>query len=547
MMRSPILFVLVISFFVARSSELDSLMTVLDNEIKNKEKYEEIKKNRIEAISSFLKKQDLDSLERFRYNKLLISEFEKYSFDSTIFYIQANLNLARAIGRQDLLNESLITLGAQLRIVGRIKEADDILSKVDTTNLSIDQKIRFYNTKRNLFGHLCYSASTNNSWERYRSSYDQNRTTLLELLPEDHDISLEIRQKDLLDQGMTDAYIELNDYRLTKTAIGEPIYSLVTFERFLIYGVLEESALQKKYLILSAISDLRGTIKDNASLTILASILYEEGDVERAYVYIQSAYEDAIQFNSILRFEQISKTLEPITRLYQELSDQQKKKLELNVLVISILSMVLLVALFLIYRQVKRLSVARNDLKESLDELNMVNEQLKAANQKQEVLNADLSESNLVKEHYIANFLNIHSEYINKIDNYQKLVKRMLLGRKYVQLLDQINSGKFVDGEVKEFYQTFDEAFLSIYPGFVDQLNNLLENDKSIQLAEGDLLNTELRIFALIRLGVTDSSTIAKVLRYSVNTIYNYRVKIKNRAKVDRGDFEKMVQNINAF
>lgn len=547
MIRFVLFVVFAISFCVARSSELDSLMNLLEEEIRNKPKYEQIKKNRIDAIRSFLKKPDLETLERFRYNKMLIAEYEKYSFDSTILYIESNLSVAKKLHNQELLNETWVTLGANLSNVGRSKEAVDVLAKVDTFQLSRQQKISYYNVQRKLYENLCYYASTNDSWSYYRSRYNYYRAELLKLLPEDHDVYLDIREKDLLDQWQPEKCLVVNQQRLDRTRMGEPTYSMVTFLRSLIYGATSDGEQQKKYLILSAISDIHAAVKDNASLTILASIFYSQGDAEKAYLYIQSAYEDAIHFNSTLRFEEISKTLSPITRSYQELSDDQKEKLEANIVVISILSLVLLVTIFLIYRQVTRLSVARNDLRKSLEELKQTNEQLKEANHQQERLYTDLSESNLVKEHYIASFLNIQSEYIDKIDKYQKMVKRMLIGRKFDQLLDQINSGQFVDAEIKAFYKTFDEAFLSIHPGFINQFNALLKEGEAIVLTEGDLLNTELRIFALIRLGVTDSSTIAKVLRYSVNTIYNYRVKIKNKASVDREEFEKKVQKIGAF
>lgn len=547
MIRSIILLAFFFSFFAARSSKLDSLMSLLDYEIRNKSKYEQIKINRIDAIRDFLKKPELDGLEKFRYNKLLIAEYEKYDFDSTIFYIQSNLRIAKALGSEELFNETLVSLGANLNNVGRRKEADDILKSVDSTLLNKDQKIRFFNVQRKLFEDLWFYASTEDAKNHYSLRYDHYREELVKLLPEDHDIYLDLVEKEYLDKWLLDKCLNINQRRLERTRIGEPRYSLVTFQRALIYGGAGDSNQQKIYFILSAISDIRAVVKDNASLTILASILYEEGDIEKAYFYIQSAYEDAIDFNSSLRFQVISKTLAPIAKSYQKLSDHQRERLELNIMVISVLSLVLLVTLFFIYRQMKRLSIARNDLRKSLEDLNVTNEQLKDANQKQELLYHDLSESNLVKEHYIANFLNIHSEYIDKIDKYQKLVKRMLMGRKFDQLLDQINSGQFVDAEIKAFYKTFDEAFLSIYPGFISQFNDLLKEGESIQLSEGELLNTELRVFALIRLGVVDSSTIAKVLRYSVNTIYNYRVKIKNKAKVDRCDFEKMVQNIDSF
>ncbi|MFT6866006.1 MAG: hypothetical protein ACJA08_000833 [Cyclobacteriaceae bacterium] len=162
MIRLVALVFLSISSLVARSSELDSLIALLDNEIKNKSRYEQIKKNRIDAIFSFLKKPGLDTLERFRYNKLLIAEYEKYSFDSTILYIEGNLKIAGELGRQELINESLVSLGANLSSVGRSKEAVDVLTKVDTTLLNKDQQIRFNNIQRKLFEDLCYYASSDN-------------------------------------------------------------------------------------------------------------------------------------------------------------------------------------------------------------------------------------------------------------------------------------------------------------------------------------------------------------------------------------------------
>jgi DNA-binding NarL/FixJ family response regulator len=159
----------------------------------------------------------------------------------------------------------------------------------------------------------------------------------------------------------------------------------------------------------------------------------------------------------------------------------------------------------------------------------------------------NLSESNHIKEHYIANFLNIHSEYIDKIDKYQKVVKKMLASRKYEELYQRANSQEVVNAEIAEFYKTFDQAFLHIYPDFISQLNSLLLDSEKIKMKDDELLNTELRIFALIRLGIKDSSQISRLLRYSVNTIYNYRVRIKNKSAVPREDFEEHVQSINAF
>jgi hypothetical protein len=192
-------------------------------------------------------------------------------------------------------------------------------------------------------------------------------------------------------------------------------------------------------------------------------------------------------------------------------------------------------------------------VKDKKNELSAVNQQLKKLNKdladtnnKLQTINIELSESNHVKEHYIGNFLSICSNYIYKLDQFNKRVNKQLANRKFEELFTETKSKKLIDTEIKEFYENFDEAFLHIFPNFLSDFNKLLIDDGQIQLKSEERLNTELRIFALIRLGIKDSSQIAKLLRYSVNTIYNYRVKIKNSAKGERDNFEHEVMKIDA-
>ncbi|MBA4317420.1 MAG: transcriptional regulator, partial [Flavobacterium sp.] len=198
-------------------------------------------------------------------------------------------------------------------------------------------------------------------------------------------------------------------------------------------------------------------------------------------------------------------------------------------------------------RQLKNLSHARKELQDVNNQLETLNKNLVNANQELIGLYGELSESNHIKEYYIGNFLSICSNYIDKLDIHRKMVKKMIVGKQISELFEKTKSSQLIDDELELFYKNFDSTFLHIYPDFVAQINNLLLPDERIILKKGELLNTELRIFALIRLGISDSATIAKLLRYSVNTIYNYRVKIKNKAAVPRDDFEKLILKIGAF
>jgi hypothetical protein len=370
--------------------------------------------------------------------------------------------------------------------------------------------------------------------------------SLKPLLAENSDEFLSIKEKYYRDKRDLLECKKINTKRLNKTEPGGRNYSLITFERSLLFELEGNRELQKIYLILSAISDIKSSVKDNASLTTLALLLHKEGDIKRAYKFINFSYEDASFFKSRLRFTLISNILPVINEAYQIQKEQQQKKLRTFLLIISLLSLLLLVAIYLIYRQLNKLNIAQCELKKVNGQLKSLNNSLRESNDQLNNANDELSEANHIKEHYIGNFLTICSNYIDKMDSINRNVNKQIAAGKIEDLYTQTKSKKIIDGEIQQFYQNFDETFLHIYPHFVEQINALLEDKEQIVLKNNEALNTELRVFALIRLGINDSSRIAKLLRYSVNTIYNYRVKIRNKAKGNRDDFEKMVMKIDS-
>lgn len=527
--------------------QLDSLTSVLESEMNKKEEYDSEKILRIEAYKKLADGSNVDPRQKFTYYLTVINEYEKFSFDSTLFYIEKNLTIAKSLNDKSLIDEAKLYLSSTLGNVGRSKEAEDVLKQIDSKNLPLPLFLKYCNIARKLFEDLSFYAITEDGTNDYLALYSIYKDTLLSLVEDDSDTYLFILEKDLLDDRKLDECLAVNTLMLQSAEPDTKEYSLINFNRSLIYELMNDPEKRKEFLLISTISDIRASVKDNASLASLASLLHNENQIEKAYRYIQNAYSDAVFYNSRLRFLEISKTLSLITASYQQISDLQKSILKQNLIVISLLSIVLLITVILIFRQVKKLSVARNGLKLSNEKLNNANQHLTQAKTKLEKLYLDLSESNHVKEQYIANFLNIHSEYIDKIDKYQKVVKKMLASRKYEDLYSRVSSQDVIYAEVRQFYATFDQAFLSIYPDFIKQFNDLLQQGEEIELKEDEILNTELRIFALIRLGIKDSSKIARLLRYSVNTIYNYRVRIKNKAEGVREEFEDRVQNIDAF
>jgi cell division protein FtsL len=382
---------------------------------------------------------------------------------------------------------------------------------------------------------------------KYYKLYKAYRDSVMKLLAPNSEAYLAIREKQYRDAGEYDSCRWVNSKRLAMTQMGTREYSMITFDRSLSYQLQNNTEQREKYLILSAMSDIRAAVKDNASMAALSTILYHQNKIDRAYEYIKFSFEDAAYFNSRLRYMQISNILPVVTAAYQSKSDKQKAHLRNLLIIISLLSIVLLLAILLIYNQVKKLAKARKELQTVNLKLQDLNVHLSDANTRLNELNNELSESNHVKEQYIGNFFSICSDYIDKLDGFRRNVNKQIADREVAELFEKTKSKRLIDDEIREFYDNFDHTFLQIYPDFVEDFNALLNEDEQIILKKGELLNTELRIFALIRLGISDSAAIAKLLRYSVNTIYNYRVKVKNRASVPRDDFENYVMKIGEF
>jgi len=512
-----------------------------------REQYDAAKELKIKSIKDLLNERGLSKEQIYHINNRIIKEYEPYTFDSALYYIEKNLVISEELGNQSLISETRLNLSGLLALSGRYEEAIDVLGKVQKDRLSDDLVEVYYQKYRIVFSELAFYSLVKENTAKYSSLYQAYTDSLLQFLEPSTDGYLSIIEKQYRDSRQLDDCEKINSKRLALTQMATRTYSIVTFERSLLFELENNIEQEKKFLILSAISDIKTATKDNASLTKLAVLLYEENQIDKAYSFINFSFDDALFYNSRLRFVEISNILPLITDAYRVKSEQQKADLRFSLIVISLLSIVLLLAVLFIYRQMKNLSRARNDLQSANLQLKNLNLDLNTANSNLNELNSELSESNHVKEQYIGNFLSICSNYIDKLDIYRKMVNKHIATRQVAELFEMTKSRQLIEDEQKEFYENFDNTFLNIYPTFVEELNLLLVDNEQIILKKGELLNTELRIFALIRLGVTDSSRIAKLLRYSVNTIYNYRVKIKNKAKVSRDNFEEFVMKIGAF
>ena len=484
-----------------------------------------------------------DLTEKYIINNKIFKAYQYYSFDKALSYLEKNIVLAEKIDDKQLLNKAKVSLGLLLVNTGRYKESIDILNSIETDSLQQSLVNDYYIAYKEGYSGLTYYTTVKSRKSNYSKLYSKYQDSLYTRLKPNSEEILRLKEKQYRDQRRLEQAFEVNSKRLGSVQMSTRGYSLVNFERSLLHELSGNHKKRKKHLILSAISDIRASIKDNASMGSLAKIMFEEKDIDRAHRYINFSFDDAEFYNSQLRFVNIANSLPTITKAYEARNKRQNTRLKKLLYAISILTGFLIISIYLVFRQVKKVSIARNQLKNANDKLNTYNLKLNESNEDLKRLYEELSELDKVKEHYIGTFLNLYSEYITKLDVYRKLVRKYVKANQMNSLLKLSKSKQFIDEELDIFNKNFDKSFLHIYPNFVESVNKLLKPNKQITLENKNTLNTELRILALIRLGITSSSRIAKILRYSVNTIYNYRASIKKLSK-DKSNFEEMIKKI---
>jgi DNA-binding CsgD family transcriptional regulator len=323
-----------------------------------------------------------------------------------------------------------------------------------------------------------------------------------------------------------------------------PDYAMFTYLLGMDYAKQNESSKAIRYYAESAALDVKFAIKDNASMQELALLLNATGDIDNAYRCTQSAIEDALFSDSKFRTLHISEFYAIINTAYLKKEAKQQDQLRIYLILISTLSLFLAGFAVYVYKQLKRESRIKKALNSTTVQLSELNRTLNSTNLRLNEANSQLLEANKIKEVYIAQFFDLCSAYINKLENFRKVLNKKATEKHLDELLKMLRSNALINEEVEELYRIFDKIFLSLYPNFICDFNSLLIPEERIMVKPGELLNTELRIYALVRLGITDSIQIAAFLRYSLSTIYNYRTSARNKAAVSRDVFEQKVMRI---
>ena len=510
--------------------EMDSLSIRLTKMMENKEYYSQNKEENIQKLKQVLTIENLFPKQVYDIHLKLYEEYKKYQTDSAIYYVFENQKIAEQLSREELRQETNLQLAWLYLIKGMYIESKDILENIQKENLTKDLLCSYYEM------YVMYYSQYNNS--AYFVKSEQYRDSLL-LILEPSSFQYRINHAAKMMYGGQNEEENLLSL-LNEATDKNPERGLVAYLLGYIHKRQNNIDLSERYFMISAIADIENCTKENASFLELALIYDEKKKIDKAHQFMLAAVDDARFCNIEFRMSKASSIYSIISASFQEKEKKQKANLQITLLAVSLLLVFLAIGIVYIYRQMKRLSYIRKELYNTNLKLSELNNELMSANER-------LKESNLIKEEYIAHFFDLCSTYIDKLENYRKTLNKHASNRQTEELFKLLRSTSLIDNELEELYKKFDIIFLSLYPTFVEEFNALQLKDEQTVLKQGELLNTELRIFALIRLGITDSMKIAGFLRYSISTIYNYRVKARNNAVVPREQFEEMVVKIGNF
>ena len=527
----------------ADSSRADSLLLKLDQAIKERPIYMEQKELKLVELKRLLHRQIPDE-ERFAILGTLLDEYRSFNTDSALHMAEEREQIAIRLGNREYIDNARMNKADVLGMTGMYKEVMDLMRNIHIDRLPVDIHPYYYHIYRTVYGLMADYAVTAYEKKLYTELTDKYRDSLL-LVNKDNLLIHTLIQSDQYNvRNEYDKAIRLLTDYLALQKDYEHDVAICAYTLSESYRLKGDKEKEKEYLIVSAMADMKTAVREYISLRKLAVLLYQEGDIERAYSYVKICMEDAAACNARLRKLEILEIFPIINDAYQQKTEKQQEQMKWALVSISLLSLFLLLAIFYVYKQMKKVAAARREvidankrLKELNDELHLSNAQLKEANH-------SIAENSYLKEEYIGRYMDQCSVYLEKMDNYRRSLGKIAATGNVEELYKNIKSSKFIEGELKEFYTKFDNTFLQLFPTFVEDFNALLADDEQISLKAGERMNTELRIFALIRLGITDSVKIAQFLRYSVTTIYNYRTKVRNKAAGDRDLLEQEVMTI---
>jgi hypothetical protein len=500
-----------------------ALFLELDEAIARKDEYESIRRQEIQDLNDKIGViSEENHLELFTEFQHLHEALYTLDFEEAMNSSLGMLEQAKFLEDPELIAQARIKISSTLLAAGIFSETKDTLRTIDSKQLDQKTQSEYFFIFSRLYIDMADYYQQAVYYDPFRElgiSYLDSAVTVV-----DRNSSQYYSYKGLknIRQGEFDEAVQnydllFDNYTLKgrQYAIDASTYSYALEQ----VGRTDEAMA---WLIRAAIMDIKMANKENFALIKLADILYQQGDIKRSSKYLNVTLDDATMYGALQRKFQISQ-LRPIIETEKlNIAEKQKSLFQQYAIAVTILSIFVLMSLFVLFTQYKKLKAAKDQINER---------------------NIKLREVNLIKEEYIGFFFNTNSDYIDQMELFRQKIDNKITQNKIHEIRPILNSFN-VKNDREKMYQTFDQAFLKIFPDFISKYNLLFDPEHQVQLEDPNTLNTELRIYALVRLGIHSTEKIAHILNYSVNTINTYKTRVKNKSKIPNEDFEKEIKKI---
>ncbi|WP_445736439.1 DUF6377 domain-containing protein [Mariniflexile sp.] len=532
-MRNLLSILFVFSSLFISAQNINRILDSLDRELGNKKRYLSIKYDSIKELKNNVQKFTLSKDDKNLYNHylLLFDAYRSFKYDSAYYYLELAKKKTNVLKDPDLLSRTKTKEGFVLLSSGLFKEALDTLNSINIDALNSKTKFEYYT----ILARTYYDLADYNKDQRFNIQYIQKGTVYLEkalefVAPDSNEYWATESLKRMKQQDWKGAEFAFR-YWINNYDLPQEYYGIATSSLGYLYSQrgFDEKAIE--YLAYAAIADVRNATKETVALRNLANEIYKLGYLDKANTYVGLAMDDATFYNARHRKIEISSILPIIEQAQLKKVESQNNRLEKIIILLGFLAVVFIVFLVIIFKQLKTRNAARKEMAVSYLKL--------------QEMNKKLSEADTIKQEYITYFIKATSELINKMDQFQKNAIQKTVAKRYDDLITNLKRYN-VKKEREELFLQFDTIFLRLFPTFIKEFNALFPEDQQTDLKKGELLNTELRLFALYRLGIQDSNQIAAFLELSVATVYTYKTKAKSKSNF-KDSFEEKIMDIQSI
>lgn len=517
--------------------EIENELNVLDRIVDDSSRYKEAKQKKISDKLSSLRPEDSDTYRYGIYDEVY-KEYYQYNLDSAMTYAKKKLVIAQNTDSYRIKTDAVLDLAERYVLSGMYAETLHILDTLETDRLDSALMVEYFHVCQSLYEDLSSTSDDPDLKIKYWNMKNRYRDLRLEYLPEGDIARLFVLSEMSRESGTGENMLPEIKAWIQSPDTDNHNKAMLCYIAAHIYKAIGDRENELLYYVLSARNDLTAPVNDHMSLHELAARLYADGEIERAYRYITRSIQDAMVAQSRLNITSINSVLPTISASYDTLMQRKNRQLIYLLFGISILTVLLVLAASASITSRNRALIAEKKTREK-------NELLKEANDNLQKYISMLQEANQIKESYLSRYMDMCVEYIEGLERYRSQLRQTAKSGGFEKIMENLRSGNYIKKELQEFYSQFDSTFLSLFPDFVEQFNMLLKPECRIEDRSSEkVLSTELRVMALIRLGVHDSAKISRFLRRSISTVYNYRAKMRNSALSDRDDLEKQVMSI---